>query len=328
MSLLEFHRPVVALALAMLAGCTTSGELGGFAATLDSDTLAPSFAYTSGDESAQTSQPPGPRGDRAVYYHGDRGLPIEGPTSFGAPCSADCERPHREWTLEEPLCASRDFDDFVPSLGRDLGALATWHTAGILLAGGAASLAIRETVDDDVADWTAENPNRWGEINDVIGAVGNPGLHFAAAAALWGTSLTWDDPELHSLSGSLMNALVITGASTLALKLIADTDAPNDEDLGWPSGHTSSSVTVAAVLDEYYGPWVGVPAYLVAGAVAWERIDDREHDLSDVIFGAALGYVVGKVVAHNHLAEQHRPLLVPYVNPLDGSPGVGLEIEY
>ena len=37
---------------------------------------------------------------------------------------------------------------------------------------------------------------------------------------------------------------------------------------------------------------------------------------------------VGKVVARNHLDEQTRLPIVPYVNPLDGSPGVGLEIEY
>lgn len=328
MNLTVPQRCLAALGLAVLIGCSNPARVQGVGASIASDTLAPSLSFSLGRGPTGATKPLERGVDQISYFRGDPGRAPDLTARVDEPCTAGCTPPARDWLLEEPLSAHRDFDDFGPSLGRDLQAHATWETVGLLLAGGAASLAVRETLDDDVDDWTAESPNRWGDVNDGLSVVGNPAHHFAAAAALWGTSLAFEDPELHSLSGSMMNALVITGASTLLLKLIADSDSPNGESLGWPSGHTASSVTMAAVLDEYYGPWVGVPAYLVAGAVAWERIDDREHDLSDVVFGAALGYAVGKVVARNHLAEQARLPIVPYVNPLDGSPGVGLEMRY
>jgi membrane-associated phospholipid phosphatase len=93
----------------------------------------------------------------------------------------------------------------------------------------------------------------------------------------------------------------------------------------WPSGHTSSSFAFAAVLDEYYGPKVGIPAYILAGLVGWERIDDREHDLSDVVFGAALGYVIGRTVSERHHREFCGFEMQPYVDPWTGTTGLALE---
>ena len=61
--------------------------------------------------------------------------------------------------------------------------------------------------------------------------------------------------------------------------------------------------TVASVLHEYYGWQVGVPAYGVAGLVGWRMMDVGDHWASDVLFGAALGCVVGHTVA-----AQHNPL--------------------
>ena len=217
-----------------------------------------------------------------------------------------------------------DVHDFFPSLCRDVRETANWHNGLLLLAGGGASLAVRETLDDEVSDDTAGHPNRWGRGTDVLGAIGNPAHHLAATAVLYGWSLHTQDDHLHSLSGALFNALVLTDLSTLGLKLVADTGTPNGEDFGWPSGHTASSVAVAAVLDEYYGHGVGLPAYVLAGLVGWARIDDREHELSDVVFGAALGYVIGKSVAGNHHAELFGMQFTPYAD-YRGTPGIGLE---
>ena len=108
----------------------------------------------------------------------------------------------------------------------------------------------------------------------------------------------------------------------------ANSDAPNGESLGWPSGHTASSFTMAAVLDEYYGPWVGLASYGLAGLVSFSRIDDREHDLSDVIFGAALGYSIGKVVAAQHHRDSSGVTLLPLLDPVEGTTGVALEKQF
>jgi hypothetical protein len=165
-------------------------------------------------------------------------------------------------------------------------------------------------------------------VQDLIGGIGNPAHHLAAVSGLYAYSLWSDDVETHELSKSLFSAVAITGVSTTILKAAANTTRPNGEPGGWPSGHTSSSMAVAAVLDEYYGHSAGIPAYLLAGLVAWERIDDREHDLSDVVFGAALGYVIGRSVAEEHQLRFGQLSLEPFVDPWTGTSGVAIERRY
>jgi membrane-associated phospholipid phosphatase len=62
-------------------------------------------------------------------------------------------------------------------------------------------------------------------------------------------------------------------------------------------GHTSHSFTIAAIAHELYGNQIGSIAYGLATLVAVSRINDNKHYLSDVIFGTALGTVVGRSFA-------------------------------
>ena len=124
------------------------------------------------------------------------------------------------------------------------------------------------------------------------------------------------------MAKTLFNALVINDLTTVTLKLAACTDSPNDERFAWPSGHTSSSVCLAAVFDHAYGHWVGLPLYALAGFVAFERMDDSEHHFSDVLFGAVLGYVIGNSVASGHDLKVFGGRILPYVDPQSGGSGI------
>jgi membrane-associated phospholipid phosphatase len=95
----------------------------------------------------------------------------------------------------------------------------------------------------------------------------------------------------------MRTALTINWLVTMGLKAARDNETPNGKDWAWPSGHTSSSFTVAAVLDEFYGPGVGIPAYAVATLVAYRMMDTGDHWGSDIVFGATLGWIVGHTVA-------------------------------
>jgi len=193
----------------------------------------------------------------------------------------------------------------------------------ILLIAGGASVAVRDSGADDCFedkfDRSRALSTEWG---DVFGALGNPGTHFAFAGLMYAYGVLEQDRHTYGVAKTLTSALAINGATTVLLKLAACTEVPNGEDWGWPSGHTSSSVALAAVLDEYYGPVVGIPLYLVSGLVALERMDDREHHFSDIVFGAALGYVVGKTVAQKHQPEIFGGKITPYINPESGNAGL------
>jgi hypothetical protein len=224
-----------------------------------------------------------------------------------------------------------DWDNLVPEFCRDVDAVLNCHDLCVLLAAGGVSYVFHETIDDDVADGFERHPNRWGDAQEFFAAISNPSHHFAAIGGLYLYSLHTQDAELHDLSKALFNAVSITGLTTVALKATigANTTAPNDEPDpfggAWPSGHTSSAFAFAAVLDEYCGHKVGIPAYLLAGLAGWERIDDGEHDLSDVVFGAVLGYVIGKTVAAEHRVRFCGMEMQPLVDPAHGTTGLCLE---
>jgi membrane-associated phospholipid phosphatase len=84
---------------------------------------------------------------------------------------------------------------------------------------------------------------------------------------------------------------------------------------------------MSAVIDDYEGHWIGVPLYILSGLVGFSRIDTRDHDLSDVIFGGVLGYVIGKSVSGRARYGDSRVHILPYIHPGEGA-GVMLDTSF
>lgn len=165
------------------------------------------------------------------------------------------------------------------------------------LAGGASIIMHNNGSDDKIARNFEDNKALREFTDRGLDFIGGPGQHFALTG-LWYLAADISGDELNKeRAWIMMESLSVTGFTTLSLKLARHNKTPNDKPLAWPSGHTSSSFTVAAVLDEFYGPWVGLPSYCLAGAVAYRMMETGDHWGSDVVFGAVLGYITGKGVA-------------------------------
>ncbi len=214
----------------------------------------------------------------------------------------------------------------------DAKSIANVNNALWLGVGLGAAIGMRQGLDEDVRRSTARNPERWGTASNVLGRFGEVQYQLPILGAMYLHSVLHNDHELHQVTGTMVSAYTITGLSTLAVKGIANTDRPSDEwnggMFGFPSFHTSSSFALAAVADEYYGAKVGLPAYTMAGLIAWSRIDERDHDVSDVVFGAALGYVIGKAVAGKHLRADSRVQVLPFIDPIEGGGGLMFNIDF
>ncbi len=173
-----------------------------------------------------------------------------------------------------------------------------WDQAFWLLAAGGASIAMNsEGADERMEKDIRDNAFIAKDMDKVVDFVGGPGFHFAAAGIWYAIAAEQGNEKGLDQSWTMLKALSVSGAGTLALKLARNNHTPNDKPLAWPSGHTSSSFTVAAVLDEFYGPGVGIPAYLGAGFVGYRMMESGDHWPSDVLFGAVWGYLVGHHVA-------------------------------
>jgi hypothetical protein len=70
----------------------------------------------------------------------------------------------------------------------------------------------------------------------------------------------------------------------------------------FPSGHTTVAFAAATVFAMEYRnkPWVPVLAYSAASLIGISRITENRHWPTDVLVGAALGYLSGRQVVHNY----------------------------
>lgn len=196
----------------------------------------------------------------------------------------------------------------------------------LLLAAGGASIAMHNSgADAQVARNFENRGNLNHDVDKITDYMGGPGQHFAAAGLWYLLSANAGDQLNKDRSWTMIKALSVTGATTLGLKIIRGNNCPNGKSLAWPSGHTSSSFTVAAVLDEFYGPEVGIPAYIGASFVGYRMMDSGDHWASDVLFGGVLGYLVGHHVAGKDEAMRIAGFdIAPLTMLENGEPATGL----
>jgi membrane-associated phospholipid phosphatase len=92
-------------------------------------------------------------------------------------------------------------------------------------------------------------------------------------------------------------ATFINLTATHLLKQTIDKDRPMHQgSLSFPSGHVSMAATTASYMGHRYGAKWGVGMSILTVFVAMERIEHKEHDIYDVLGGAALGYLAGAAV--------------------------------
>ncbi|MFN0197040.1 MAG: phosphatase PAP2 family protein [Planctomycetaceae bacterium] len=228
--------------------------------------------------------------------------------------------------------AKLDAPEYLPGVWEDTKAIVNWHNTAWVLGATGVALSLRGEADDGVRRATARHPDRWGDGSHVLGKLGEVQWQVPMIALVYSNSIWTNDTQLYDFSKSLISAYTITSVGTVALKGIVNTERPsaewNDGEFGFPSYHTSSSFTIAAVIEEYYGIENAAPWYVLAGLIGWSRIDERDHDLSDVVFGAMFGYIIGKSVAASHLHDDPRVRIRPTYSQLDESYGVSFETSY
>ena len=197
------------------------------------------------------------------------------------------------------------------------------NITALLLAGGA-SIVMNQGVDDEIKDYFDRYNKLHNFKDESLYTIGHPATHFAASSIWYLLSVQNQDELNKQRAWTLRTALTITWLTTMGFKAIRDNETPNGKDWAWPSGHTSSSFTVAAVLDEFYGHEVGIPAYAVASLVAYRMMDTADHWGSDIVFGATLGWVVGHTVAGRDKELEIAGFeVVPFV-PMTEKPMVGI----
>lgn len=181
---------------------------------------------------------------------------------------------------------------------RDLGDEQNLITLGV----GSALTFVALGIDQSLARHY-EDHNPWGGIsklgNDYLGT-GIPGAVVGLSTLLYG-AMAKKDHEIHSGQAHL-EALAMSGLLTGLLKFSFRRDRPDGGHASsFPSGHTSTTFTSAMVLHEMYDSvWLDIVTFSLASYTGACRVTARRHYLSDVLFGATLGVIVGHAFAKHH----------------------------
>jgi len=174
------------------------------------------------------------------------------------------------------------------------------NLSALLLAGGASVAMHSSGADKKLAENFDDHHVFHDFTDESLNVIGHPWTQLGASVLWYAISRKNQDEFNTERAEAMIAALSVTGVATMGLKAIRHNEAPNGRDWAWPSGHTASSFTVASMLDEFYGPRVGIPAYALATLVSYRMLDSGDHWASDVVFGAALGWVIGHTFGGKH----------------------------
>ena len=238
-----------------------------------------------------------------------------------------------------------------PSAGRVVGT-ALWNelkryasdTAALVVApahwdatdyerAGIATVAIGGAFAADKAVYDAFARNRSDFTNDVSGGTswfGSPGA-LCLSVGLIGAGLVFENADVRDMGRDSLEAIAITGVFTnLVIKPTAGRYRPNESEgetkfdpfsghASFTSGHATAAFSLASVVAMRSPGWI-VPTivYGMATVVAFDRINDREHFLSDVVTGALFATATGRFLVHRHRADR-------VVETVD-SPGTSLDV--
>jgi membrane-associated phospholipid phosphatase len=201
--------------------------------------------------------------------------------------------------------------------------LFTYASLSPLLIGAGAAAAVGPS-DHRISDAVRGTAPFLGGAGDVIGGP----VMIAAGAGMAVASRFTTSPRFRGLAFAFAQGLVAGTVIVQGTKYATGRERPDGSDqLSFPSGHSADTFTFATVVAHYYGWKWGASAYGLAGLVALSRVELGKHWASDVVAGAAIGYIAGwaGIRTTERLGGRAAPRafeVTPYVVP----GGLGLQV--
>jgi membrane-associated phospholipid phosphatase len=144
---------------------------------------------------------------------------------------------------------------------------------------------------------------------------------FAIPVAAGGVALLhhWDWKG----AGQLAIDTGLTVGTALILKQIVREQRPDKSDWhSFPSDTAALAFAPAAFLWDRYGWQYGVPAYLAAGYVGYERVNSKQHHWYDVAASAAIGWTYSRLITTRYHRSRFQ------TNVYASSDGAYIDVNY
>ena len=216
---------------------------------------------------------------------------------------------------------------------------------GFTAATSAVILVLDERIDEEYAvedhRFPFEPVDQLAEVGRLYDRSGRIELIAGLSGGMVLGGLASGNHELVKTAGLMLESVTITSLITVTAKYIFGRSRPYtdagaldfnllefrniDAQKSIPSGHTSTIFAMMTVIAKRHPKWwVKVPAYTFALAVAFERMDSRNHWASDVLVGGSLGYLIGNGIARRYAARPSKSALRPYV----GAGAIGMQVSW
>lgn len=235
-----------------------------------------------------------------------------------------------DWTLEPGLGdGRRTMGRFGANLGRSfIGVVSRDNLKPFLIGVGVAGAG--SFLDRRTETFFTQHPNR--TLANTGQKLGQANVLAPLTAGLFLAGRATSNTRFRAATYDIAQAFVVNAAWTTALKFGTHRARPDGSNrFSFPSGHTSNAFAWATVANHHYGPRAGIPAYLAAGLIGASRLEKNVHHLSDVLAGAALGYVVGRTVVREDgepIRRRTHISLAPATAPSGTGVGMALSVEF
>ena len=187
----------------------------------------------------------------------------------------------------------------LDGLRLDLTRIPSRKNAYIALGGGALALAAHP-LDQE---FNAHLRSHYTLVNDIYAPAkyyGDTPEQIALSLGTYAYGRIFDQPKVSHLGMDLLRAQAITEILVEPIKFATQRTRPDgSNNQSFPSGHAAITFAGATVLERHLGWKKSALAYVVAAYVASSRMHDNRHYLSDVVFGAAVGTIAGRVVTEH-----------------------------
>lgn len=199
---------------------------------------------------------------------------------------------------------------------------------GGILAAGLAAGALLISADKSIADQVRASSLHDNDLvrgtMGVARVYGDPGS-LVLSAGLWAAGAARDDRTMRLVGTRAFESVVASGVVTGAIKMLAGRARPDASPAdaerfafarglrdggayqSFPSGHTTAAFAFASAVDGEWARldpkrprWVVPALYGLAALTGVSRVFDDKHWTSDVVVGAAIGYVSGRAITRWH----------------------------
>ena len=231
--------------------------------------------------------------------------------------------------LSSEFVPRRDGRRTIGRLPANLGrsAIGVFHADNLVpFLAGAAGAAAGSFADDEVRDFVNSSGSGWGRTFETAGG---PLWGSLVVAGMFTAGRLSDRPRFRAMTYDVLDAVIVNFGYSQVIKVAVGRERPNGENnQSFPSGHASNAFALAAVAERHYGWKIGIPGYVLAGVVGASRIQQDKHYVSDVVAGAALGYIVARTVVrvNSRPLEKGARVASLQVSPIVGGRTRGLRL--